>query len=41
MKYFIYDGIFWNITLVKKYIEIFHVSKQLFYAISDMYGDDL
>ena len=41
MKYFIYDGIFLNITWVKKYIEIFHVLKQLFYAISEMYGDDL
>ena len=36
MKYFIYVSIFFKYYIGQKYIEMFRVSKQLFYAISDM-----
>src|SRR6218665_1602388 len=34
MKYFKYDSIFLNISLVKKYLEIFHVWKKYFMPLA-------
>ena len=41
MKYFIYDGIFLNISQAKKYVEIFHILKQSSYTILDMVFNEI